>query len=332
MQKKLHHTHYLLFCFSLFLLFPFSQIVAGETESASTLKPETEESYHSSSAELLTLGYDNFFRRLFGSRSSRSKAEDKSRSQRHNSARPKRYSPPPTNSQNPESHGSRSGATKSSNLGVVRNIPKPPLYRSLRDQHQSLGFWEVGFAVATSHVISDVANNKGLAFGEFTDYHTTNYSVGGGIYGRYIMNDWFAMNLGMNFANLRAERTLTLENIEAYRFNNDIFEFFGKTELRLPMLSRTPFDLYGFVGIGVFFSDATIYDVNDRLITAQEDYSQVQPFIPFGGGFSVQITNTFKLGYELGWRNTIFHYLDGVKSDNTYDHYFLNSLKVGFTF
>jgi hypothetical protein len=332
MFKYFHHTQCRLLLFSaMFLMLPLSYGLASETSINSSFENEFAGLFEAEHAEFLMLN-DNFFRRLLGSRNTRTKAETKSRSRRHNSTRPRRYTPPPSNSRNPDSYETRSASSRSSDMGVVRNNPKPPLYRSLREQHQSLGFWELGFSIATSHAITDVGNNKGLAFGDFTDYHTSNYSIGGGIYGRYIMNDWFAMNLGMNFANLSAQRNFSIEGVEAYRFNNDIFEFFGKTELRLPSLSRTPFDLYGFVGIGVFFSDATIYDINDRLISAQDDYSQVQPFIPFGGGLSVQITNTFKLGYELGWRNTIFHYLDGVKRDNTYDQYFLNSLKIGFTF
>ena len=219
-------------------------------------------------------------------------------------------------------------------MSVVRNTPKPPLYTSRRDQYTAFGHWELGLLLGSSHTLTDIGGSKGLGFGDFADYHTSNFGLSGGVYGRYIMNDWFALNLGMNFASLSAERDQPLQvgNNEVLRFQNEIFEFFSNTEFRLPNLARTPWDIYGFIGIGVFFSDASIYGVNDQLITTQDDYSQVQPFIPFGGGFSVKVTNTLRLGYELGWRNTIFHYLDGVKKDNTYDHYFLNSLKIGFTF
>ncbi len=274
---------------------------------------------------------DNFFRRLFGV-SRRTIAQQNSRSQRHNSSRPRRYSPPASNSQNPDAYNGSSRSSPSSDGNSVRNTPKPPLQTSRRDQYQSLGVWELGITIGTSHAISDIGGNKGIPIGEFAEYHSSNFSLSGGFYGRYIMNDWFAMNLGMGFANLKAEREFAPEGSEVFRFNNDIFEFYAKTEFRLPALSRSPFDLYGFVGIGVFFSDASIYDQNDRLISTQNDYSQVQPVIPFGGGFSVKITDSFRLGYELGWRNTIFHYLDGVKKDETYDHYFLNSIKIGFIF
>lgn len=275
-------------------------------------------------------GKDNFLRRLLGF-SSKTNAEKSSRSERLGK-QPKKHSPPKSNSKKPTSYNGDNQSPSSNDPNAVKNNPKPPLQKSLRDQHQSLGYWELGLSIGTSHAISDIAGNKDFPINEFTEYHTTNYSMAGGFYGRYIMNEWFAMNLGMNFANLKAEREFVPEGSEAMRFNNDIFEFYAKTEFRLPALSRSPFDLYGFVGIGVFFSDASIYDKDDRLITTQDDYSQVQPVIPFGGGFSVKITNNLRIGYELGWRNTIFHYLDGVKSDEKYDHYFLNSLKIGFVF
>lgn len=274
---------------------------------------------------------DNFFRRLFGI-SNKSRSQKNSRSPRHSSSRPKRYSPPSSNSQNPDTFKGGSGSNQSTDPTAVKNNPKPALHKSLRDQHQSSGIWELGLTLGTSHAVSDIGGNKGVPIGDFAEYQISNYSLSGGLFGRYIMNDWFAMNLGMNFANLKAEREFVPEGSEILRFNNDIFEFFANTEFRLPALSRSPFDLYGFVGIGIFFSDASIYDQNDRLISTQVDYSQVQPVIPFGGGFSVKLTQNLRLGYELGWRNTIFHYLDGVKKDENYDHYFMNSFKIGFVF
>jgi len=275
---------------------------------------------------------DNIFRRLFGQKSGTA-AERKSRSQRHSTKRPQKYTPPPSNSQNPDSH-SRNINNQSSDMSAVRNTPKPPLQKSRKDQHESLGVWEMGFTIATSHAITDMGSNKGIPMSDFTSYHTSNYSFGGGIYGRFLMNDWFALNMGMNFANFSGQRTTPFPLVEsnAYSFKNDIFEFFGKTEFRLPMLADSPFDLYAYTGIGIFFSDARLYDLNERIISTQDDYSQVQPFIPFGGGFSVKLTNSLKIGYEFGWRNTIFHYLDGVKKDDSYDHYFLNSIKIGFLF
>ncbi|TVQ10712.1 MAG: hypothetical protein EA361_13615 [Bacteroidetes bacterium] len=318
------------------VLFSISAIPAFSAESSSEqqFSFETEVSnealWGNQSFELFAES-DNFFRRLFGV-SRRTNVKPNSRSQRHSTSRPRRYSPPASNSQNPDTYEGKSRSLPSSDGNSVRNTPKPPLERSRRDQYQSLGVWELGLMIGTSHAISDIGGNKGIPVGDFAEYHTTNFSLGGGLYGRYIMNDWFAMNLGMGFANLNAEREFAPEGSEVFRFNNDIFEFYVKSEFRLPALARSPFDLYGFVGIGIFFSDASIYDINDRLISTQDDYSQVQPVIPFGGGFSVKITDSFRIGYELGWRNTIFHYLDGVKKDETYDHYFLNSIKIGFIF
>jgi hypothetical protein len=325
------------FLISIFILLymgVFTSVNALETDNQNTNGESLEGKFLSSlELEKENTQMDNFFRRLFGVKE-RTVSQRKSRSRRHNSKRPQRYSPPESNSQSPDSYGGGFSGTKSSDLSAVRNTPKPPLTRSRRDQYKSLGSWEMGFSLSTTHTITDIASSKGLPIGDFANFHSSHYSMGGGIYGRYLMNDWFALNLGMNFANLKANRDLPFDlgNTSVTRFNNDIFEFFTKSEFYLPGLTRTPLDLYGFVGIGVFFSDATIYDSNDRLISSQVDYNQVQPFIPFGGGLSIKVTNTIKVGYEFGWRNTIFHYLDGIKNDNSYDHYFLNSLKIGVLF
>ncbi len=317
-------------CFTGFILLT-SQAQSSETsaEIKATEFYQQEDLYRGNTLALVS---DNFFRRLFGRKKS-SIARERSQSKEHNTSRPQRYSAPPSNSQNPGSYDGNSGSSHS-DMTAVRNTPKPALQRSLKEQYESIGTWEMGFTFGTAHSITDVGANKGFGASDFVQYHTKNFSFSGGLYGRYLLNNWFALNMGMNFANLSYTRDEPMRalGVDVYRFNNDIFEFVGKTEFHLPSLSQTPFDIYGYVGIGVLFSDATVYDLNDRLINTQDEYSQVQPFIPFGGGFSVKLTNSVRLGYELGWRNTIFHYLDGVKENDSYDHYFLNNIKIGFTF
>ncbi len=320
--------------FSVIFSIAFISVTALESENQNYEDNEMERFViNSSELSLSNNQMDNFFHRLFGIKE-RPNSERKSRSRKHNTKRSQRYSPPNSNSQQPDSYDTGSSGSKSSDMSAVRNAPKPPLDRSRRDQYISLGSWEMGFSLFTTHTITDIASSKGLPISDFASFHTSHYSMGGGLFGRYLMNEWFAMSLGMNFVNLKANRDtpFVLGNNPVKSFNNDIFEFFTKSEFYLPGLTRTPFDLYGFVGIGIFFSDATIYDSNERLINIQDDYNQVQPFIPFGGGMSIKVTNTIKVGYEFGWRNTIFHYLDGVKNDNSYDHYFLNSLKIGIAF
>jgi len=323
------------------LLFVFMAFIAKENSAASNEKISSEKDFaietfntfnNLSEYSQLEL-QDNIFRRLFGSRKTR--AERVSRSQRH-ATRPQRYTPPPSQSQSPESHRSRTaGVSASSNNRSTRNQPKAPLHTSLRDQYYALGFWEIGLSVGTAHNITDIAANKGLALNDFTEYHTSNFNFNLGFFTRYIMSEWFALSLGMDYANLAAQAPFQ-ENMpenEPFRFTNDIFEFYAKTELMLPALSRSPFDLYGFIGIGLFFSDARVFDVRDRIVESDVDYNQVQPVIPMGLGFSYRLPSGLRIGYEFGWRNTIFHYLDGVKmTRDNYDNYFFNSLKISYSF
>ncbi len=278
---------------------------------------------------------DNFFRRLFGLRK-KSEAQRRSRSQRHSGARPQRYSPPPSDSQTPESQGSRNTrVSTSSDMSSVQNAPKNPLHISRRDQYHGLGLWELGFSLGTAHSITDIGASKGLSPGDFASYHTSNFGFNAGFFTRLQMNEWFAFNLGMNFMSISAETPANVEEpfMNAYRFTNNVFEFHGKTELILPTLAYSPFDVYAFIGIGVFFSDAQVFDIDDRRQETNLDYSQVQPVIPMGVGAWYRFPNNLKIGYEFGWRNTIFYHLDGIKVNGaSYDHYFLNSLSISFVF
>lgn len=258
---------------------------------------------------------------------------EKTRSGEHNPSRPQRYSSPPSKSQSPSPYGSDS-RIRNSSLSSVRNTPKPALYRTRRDQQNTTGLWEFGLSLATTHAISEVGGARGLDGSDFFNYHTSNNSYGFGVYSRYLMNDWFSVNLGFNFVNLSVstDEPFTYQNLRVYSFNNDVYEFLGKTEFRMPALASSPMDIYGFLGLGMLFSDVSIYNQDDRPLYTTDTYSHVQPFIPLGAGISLKITNSFKLGYEFEWKNTIFQYLDGVREGDAYDHYFLNSIKIGFIF
>jgi hypothetical protein len=219
-----------------------------------------------------------------------------------------------------------------SDIRAINNSPKPPLFKSRREQYLSRDWWEVGIAISTTHVVSDVGLSKGLPLREFFQYHSANNSFGGGIYGRYIFNEWFSAGASATMLRLSGERDFysELRGSEIFSFTNTISEFAVQAEYRLPVLAASPFDLYGFMGLGIFLNDIGIYDKFGRPEALTADFSQIQPFLLLGGSFSVKLTNKFKVNYEFGWRNTIFHYLDGVKLADSFDHYFLNTLKIGY--
>jgi len=300
----------------------------------------------------------NIFQRIFGIKK-KSKAEKASTSQRHSATRPERYSPPPTRSATadeigkkdynaPESNSkapgkySKSNNHQKSNMSAVQNKRKSPLSISRRAQHKGLSEWEMGFSFGTSHAITDLGANKGLGISEFVDYHSSNYNFNGGFFTRIKMNNWFGLKMGIDFLSLSGQAPSYLSNenpdLQAHSFTNEIFEFYGRTEFVLPALYRSPLDIWGFVGIGLFFSDATVLDQNDSRLELDQEYSQVQPIIPIGMGISYKINQKIRIGYEFGWRNTIFNYLDGMDSMNVsgttsgYDQYFLNNLQISFVF
>ncbi len=317
---------------ALFLIIFSPGIAASEITSENNIIIAQAQLFESQN-QFLFNEQDNFFRRLFGLKK-RTKAERSSRSQRHSSSRPERYSPPESNSRDPESYSGRR-AESGSDMGSTTNTPKAPLHTSFRDKYHNRGQWELGFSFGSAHAITDIAGNKNMSLSSSASYHTQNFDLNFGFFARHIMNSWFAINLGAEYVSLSAQNLDLIQNpdIPAVRFENDIFEFYGKTEFMLPALERSPLDIYGFIGIGIFFSDARIFQENDMLVQITDNYSQVQPVIPLGFGVSFKPIERLKIGYEFGWRNTIFHYLDGVNVANEkYDSYFLNSFKISYSF
>ncbi len=345
----------------LFLTLPLKSVLAEQTRTSSHHEKVTNSILKSEQSLLQVPGPKrNIFQRIFGLKE-KSKAEQSTRSQRHAATRPERYSPPPTrsesagelgtrdynspksNSKSPDSYGrGKAPSHQRSNMSAVRNKQKQPLSASRRAQQIGLSEWEMGFSFGTSHAITDLSANKGLGFSEFVDYHSANYNFNGGFFTRIKMNSWFGLKMGVDFMSLSGQAPTNLldENpdLQAYSFTNEIFEFFGRTEFIVPALNRSPLDVWGFVGIGLFFSDATVLDQNESRLELDQEYSQLQPVIPIGMGISYKINNKIRIGYEFGWRNTIFNYLDGMDGTNVtgttsgYDQYFQNNLQISFVF
>ncbi|MFW5793247.1 MAG: DUF6089 family protein [Bacteroidota bacterium] len=277
---------------------------------------------------------DNFFSRLFGKK--KSVAEKNSQSQNPSNTK-KKHTPPASESELPMG-SSKNGAVKSTSNSAVANTPKEPLSESRRDKVMSKSQWLMGLSFGSSHAVADIGNSKNMAFGEFVDYQFSNLGLSMGLFTKYHLNNWFALSFGMDYGSYKGVHNAPSLNDSyyyGYSFENNIFEFFAKTEFSAPFLATTPVDLYLFTGIGVFFNDMKLYDDDNRRVSPNEisDYSQTQPSIPVGLGFGYYFNNKLRIGYELGYRYTVFTFFDGVNIDSSgYDKYFSNSLKVSYNF
>ncbi len=210
--------------------------------------------------------------------------------------------------------------------GSVNSEPVIAYHGSGDQLNNDLGVWFLGLSLGTSHSITDIQGNKGMAFGDFVDYHTNynsfNHSLG--VFTKCLVSNWFSLKGGMNYARFSGANTNK-------SFENDVFEFFIKTEFHAPFLKFSPSSIYLFSGLSAFFSDLTVRDANGEVMSADDDFSHIQPAMPIGLGYSFQFNNGFRLGYEFGWRYTLFSHLDGYEGDDKhYDSFFFNQLSLSY--
>jgi hypothetical protein len=328
--------------FSVSLILVFSLLSINSISSANSLRNMKEPlfSEHASSFSLASTyasyplfsgSNDGFFSKLF--KKSRTVAEKNSQSPDHSKKKKGRYTAPKSNSQMPIGNSANGGPATTENT-AVHNSPKEPLSNSRRNQSiNPINKWEFGLSIGSSHAIADIGNSKNLEFGDFIDYQFSNLGLNFGIYTKYKLTNWFAASFGMDYGSYKGIQTDPLMNYAGYTFQNEVFEFFAKTELHAPFSRKFPLDLYAFSGIGIFFNDIRLFNELDRRVHVARDYSQVQPAIPLGLGFGYIINNKVRIGYELGYRYTFFNLFDGVEDMSaSCDKYFSNVLKISVVF
>ncbi len=242
------------------------------------------------------------------------------------------YMPPRSNSIDPGFFPRRAKVKYTANASFVKNVPSRPLSPSIREEHLTIGTWELGILLGTSHSITDIQNNKSLGFGDFISNQTSNLNFGFGGFARYKAATWFSVSGGIKYARFSGTNEPPVDfEFEAFSFENSLYEFFIKTEFYAPFLEYSPSDIYLFSGVTVFLSDVSLKDADDQSHAITDDFEQIQPAMPFGLGYSYTVYNSVKVGYEFGWRYTLFHYLDGVKvDDRNYDSYFFNMITISY--
>ncbi|GEM_PF-1668052 len=269
------------------------------------------------------------FRWLFGERRSPSAAS--SRSEPHSNEPKKKDATPDSRSVDPGEVGDDRGRRVStSSSPPTTSQRREPLGPSLREEYYGVGSREIGISLGTAHSFVDLTGTKSMGFGDNLDYQFSNIDLAAGLFARFRVNNWFGLNVGLDYARFSGEDTEgLLENHAFHRFENDVFEASGKMEFFIPMRSATIFDIYGFGGISLFYTNPDLFDQTGTSVAVEASYSQIQPAIPFGIGISGLVGNRVKIGYELGYRYTVLNSLDGVEiPDTRYDSYLFNALKV----
>lgn len=247
-------------------------------------------------------------------------------------------------------------------IPFIMNEPRGPLSPSDRDRFYGIGALEVGVNLGAAHVLTDVSGKPGANFPSLENFLISNASFAGGLFARYRINEWVGFSFGADLARLNASNDLgytyryivrrdanmveTPDSLNVYSFTNDIAEFSGKLELHSPPLGRSSWSFYGFAGFAAFYSKPQMYDNMNmaiettpmEIVTASGTVTPDPPSslsfaLPLGGGATVMLANFVRVGFEIGYRYTGNHGIDGAYVMNTaYDSYMFSTIRIGYVF
>jgi hypothetical protein len=212
-------------------------------------------------------------------------------------------------------------------------------FTSLRERmlsHQT--GWDIGLSFGTAHSLADIGGTRDQSRILFFDTQWKATGLHVGVFGRYRFNELFALTTEFNYGKIGGADSLSPETSSrynrAYYFENHLYEMAFKGEVYLPKYYLdVPFDLYAYVGFGLFYHDPDLAVTNPETFQAGS-FSHVQPAIPMGIGLHYTLPNNFRIGYNIGWRKTFTDHLDGLstRSSRGNDSYFFNAFNIGYYF
>ncbi len=206
-------------------------------------------------------------------------------------------------------HGrTRVDEVPSSQMPFVRNSPASLSMYSRRDRFYGIQRSEVGLGLGASSLFADLTWKPGLA--NDTDIQEvlahTGYSFS--LFYRYKVNEWFGLSTSVNATWLAP----------GAEFSNNLYEWeVIRTEWFIPSLDWSPLDVYALAGFSVYFDEHDV--MQEPLYFA----------LPVGGGFSVLLGGSVRLGYEASYRFTSNQALDGfLGSPARRDAFLTQSLRL----
>ncbi len=237
-------------------------------------------------------------------------------------------------------NSSFSGVTSFSDAGHLKGgsaslfSQPPPLYPSL----YSLLFLRLGYEVGILGGTSHSLTNIGTGLPSFMGTHWETTDLNAGAFFRYRFDLRWAVTSSFHYARMHAADSLAPEETARFRrdfyFNNEIFELSVTIEHFLPHYSYTsPWDIYGFIGFGVFYHDPQLTVPNPETYE-EETFSKIQPAIPMGVGVIYTLNENFRIAFDIGHRKTFTDYIDGFTrpASDYNDAYFMGSLRVSYFF
>ena len=198
--------------------------------------------------------------------------------------------------------------------------------------------WDIGLNLGTAHALTDIGgtNNPTPIF--LLDAQPRGTRPHAGFFARYRLYRNHAINAQLNYGRLYAADTLSPEDSgrynRRYSFDNEVLEFSIQWEVYLPQrVFGSPLDVYGFLGLAVFYHDPDLRVPDPDNFTPQE-FDNIQPAIPMGAGLHYTFPNNLRFGFNLGWRKTFTDHLDGVSTPHSrgMDSYFFNQVSISYLF
>jgi len=183
---------------------------------------------------------------------------------------------------------------------------------------------EAGIAVGLSSYQGDLAPNS--ISGSLSQLHFS-----GGVFGRYNINNFVAVKLGLNYAKVSAEdanASSEQQQVRNLSFRSNIFEASLTGEFNIlgyqPYNYERTFSPYIFAGVSYFRFDPQAFFDNEwhnlqplgtegqGLDGFPEVYELFQIAIPVGVGVKYALNDQWNIGLEVGLRKTFTDYIDDV--------------------
>ncbi len=198
--------------------------------------------------------------------------------------------------------------------------------------------WELGLAVNAANYQGDLVKTDLFTLKE------TNPAFG--IFLRRNFNDYFALRLNGNYAQLSGDdKNFSERASRGFNFKTTLLE--GSLQLELTTMSAlnkagAPRAIrpYFFGGIGYVSNDPTVFfnesaNTNRAAAIRQDKADLEKNFIvfPLGAGFKFALGERTSLGAEIGFRPTLSDYVDGISNaanPEKEDWYVLGGLNLAF--
>jgi hypothetical protein len=190
---------------------------------------------------------------------------------------------------------------------------------------------DFGFKAGLSNYLGEMGGDEKTRRGFISDMKIaqSRWAIGG--FGRYRINNMFAVNVGLNYARIQGNDALSSNRGRRGRnlhFRNDMLDLYGRGEVYFFNENDVgnrgryalDFQAFAFGGVAGIMHSPKALDASGKytklrpLQTEGVKYSTITMGLPVGIGFFFTKKRKHRFGWELSWTHTLTDYLDDVSS------------------